>query len=67
VVSCHDNNTYQLRSPGGVLLNNRYNGTNLFPAYVTNGHPVRSLWYASKQTLQRNRNRLKSAIREHNG
>jgi hypothetical protein len=36
VMSCHDNNTYQLRSPGGVLLNNRYNGTNLFPAYVTN-------------------------------
>jgi hypothetical protein len=63
ILSCHSNNTYILRSPGGVTLANRYNGTNLFPAYVPNGYPVRSLWYASKQALQKNRARLSSAIR----
>jgi hypothetical protein len=51
VVGCYSGNTYTLRSPGGIVLDNKYNGLNLFPAYVQNGHPVRSLWYASKQML----------------
>jgi hypothetical protein len=64
IASCQNNN-YTLRSPGGVILVNRYNKTNLFPAYVQNGHPIRSLWYASKQALQRDRARLNSAIRDY--
>jgi hypothetical protein len=66
IASCHNNNIYILRSPGGVLLANKYNGINLFPAYVQNGHPIRSLWYASKQALERDRARLSSAIRDYN-
>lgn len=55
VMSCHSGNTYKLRSPGGIVLTSKYNGTNLFPAYVADGHPVRSLWYASKTTLAKDR------------
>jgi hypothetical protein len=47
IVSCHANNTYRVRSLKGIELKNIYNGSNLFPAYVSNGHPVRCLWYAS--------------------
>ncbi|KAI1002320.1 hypothetical protein K3495_g5878 [Podosphaera aphanis] len=53
ITSCHQNNTYSLSSPGGVNLANKYNGSNLFPAYVKDGHPVQSLWYGSKYLLQK--------------
>ncbi|KAI0991450.1 hypothetical protein K3495_g16737, partial [Podosphaera aphanis] len=33
----HSGNTYSLISPGGYKLLNRYNGTNLFPAYTRDG------------------------------
>jgi hypothetical protein len=66
VVSCHDGNTYRIRSPGGIVLQNKYNGTNFFLAYVEDGHPVRSMWYASKQMLDRDRSRLLSIIRDRN-
>ncbi|KAI0994514.1 hypothetical protein K3495_g13668, partial [Podosphaera aphanis] len=55
IAACHVNNTYSLVSPGGFKLGNRYNGTNLFPAYVREGHPVRSLWYGSKRMLEQDR------------
>ena len=29
----------------------------LFPAYVQDGHPERSLWYASKRLLEQDRER----------
>jgi hypothetical protein len=54
VIACHDGNTYSLASPGGIALLNCYNGMNLFPAYCREGHPVRSLWYASKWQLNNN-------------
>ena len=34
ISACHANNTYSLKSPGGFKLVNKYNGTNLIPAYV---------------------------------
>ena len=56
---CFDNNTYSLISPGGIqLLNRKYNGTNLFPAYVADGHPVRSFWYGSQRMLNQDRSRI---------
>ncbi|KAI0992385.1 hypothetical protein K3495_g15801 [Podosphaera aphanis] len=61
IASCHPGNTYTLRSPGGIIFHGgtKYNGTNLFPAYVQDVHPVRSLWYASKRLLEEDRARLK--------
>ncbi|KAI1004419.1 hypothetical protein K3495_g3793 [Podosphaera aphanis] len=61
IAACHVNNTYSLVSPGGFKLVNRYNGTNLFPAYVREGHPVKSLWYASKRMLDQDRRNLKDS------
>lgn len=63
IVECCVGNTYTLRSPGGITLKNTYNGTNLFPAYVADGHPVRSLWYASKTMLERDRARVAQSVR----
>jgi len=57
VISSHAGNTYTLASPGGIRLRNKYNGAILFPAYVQDGHPERSLWYASKRMLQQDRAR----------
>ncbi|KAI0991794.1 hypothetical protein K3495_g16393, partial [Podosphaera aphanis] len=59
IASCHPGNTYSLISPGGLLMANKYNGTNLFPAYVRDGHPVKSLWYGSNRLLQSDHSRLK--------
>jgi hypothetical protein len=42
IVGCYDNNIYIIRSFGGIKLRNKYNETNLFPAYVANGHPIKS-------------------------
>lgn len=61
VIGCHVNNTYSIKSPGGLKLESRYNGTNLFPAYVDDHQPVQSLWYASKTLLERDRQRLREA------
>ncbi|KAI1004357.1 hypothetical protein K3495_g3855 [Podosphaera aphanis] len=60
IAACHTGNTYSLISPGGFLMANKYNGTNLFPAYVRDGHPVRSLWYGSNRLLESDRSRLRS-------
>jgi hypothetical protein len=57
ITAAHAGNTYTLASPGGIQLRNRYNGAMLFPAYVQDGHPERSLWYASKRLLQQDRDR----------
>ncbi|CAJ2504192.1 Uu.00g115860.m01.CDS01 [Anthostomella pinea] len=62
IVSCHAGNTYHIRSPGGIPLQNKYNGTNLFPAYVYDSHPVRSLWYARKTMLQNDRKQLEKIL-----
>ena len=62
ISACHPNNTYSLISPGGYNLLNRYNGTNLFPAYTRDNHPVQSLWYGSKNMLNQDRKNLKSAV-----
>ncbi|KAI1395400.1 hypothetical protein F4819DRAFT_478551, partial [Hypoxylon fuscum] len=51
IINCHPSNIYRIRSPRGIPLSNKYNGTNLFPAYVDDGHPVQNLWYASKSML----------------
>ncbi|KAI1001935.1 hypothetical protein K3495_g6262 [Podosphaera aphanis] len=60
IASFHPGNKYTLRSPGGIHFHGgtRYNGTNLFPAYVQDGLPVRSFWYASKKPLEEDRARL---------
>lgn len=60
ISSCHAGNTYSLISPGGFKLINRYNGTNLFPAYVRDNHPVRSLWYGSRNMLQKDRENIRA-------
>jgi transposase InsO family protein len=57
VRACHTNNTYTLASPGGIELESRYNGELLYPAYVTDGHPERSFWYANKTLLKKDRRR----------
>ena len=57
IVSSHVGNTYSLASPRGIRLRNKYNGALLFPAFVQDGHPVRSLWYASKRMLEQDRAR----------
>lgn len=62
IISCHSGNTYRIRSPGGIELPSKYNGTNLFPAYMDDGHPVRSLWYGSKRLLEQDRQRLEDRI-----
>ena len=54
---------YQLRTPAGVVLYNRYHGQQLFPAYVLDGHPVRSLWYGNKRMLERERKRLGDGLK----
>jgi len=56
------NNTYALTTPGGILLRFRYNGNDLFPAYVRDGQPVRSLWYASRTLLERDRQRYADTL-----
>ncbi|KAI0995043.1 hypothetical protein K3495_g13137 [Podosphaera aphanis] len=61
ISACHPGNTYSLVSPGGFPMANKYNGTNLFPAYVRDGHPVKSLWYGSQRLLESDRNRLRVA------
>lgn len=61
ITACHDNNTYSIASPGGVGMRHRYNGTHLFPAYVSEGHSVQSLWYASKTLLEQDRKRIAEA------
>ena len=45
----HHGNAYSLSSSGGIALMSRYNGSRLFPTYVRDGRPVRSLWYASER------------------
>ena len=62
VSACRHRNTYILRSPGGIELKNTYNGDSLFPAYTKDGHPVRSLWYASPRELNRDRQQLVDAV-----
>ena len=59
IAACHVNNTYSLISPGAFKLSNCYNGTNLFPAYVREGHSAKSLWYGSKRMLEQDRRNLK--------
>ena len=58
IAATHHDNSYTLRTPGGIELKNRYHGQQLFPAYTVNGHPVRSLWYANKRLLEQDRARL---------
>jgi hypothetical protein len=53
----HDGNNYSLASPGGIELQGRINGLHLYPAYVTDGHPERSLWYANRTLLEADRRR----------
>ncbi|CAD6502900.1 BgTH12-02574 [Blumeria graminis f. sp. triticale] len=55
-------NGYLLRTPGGFTLQNEYHGQQLFPAYVRDGHPVRSLWYGSKTLLDRDRRKMLDAL-----
>ena len=43
-------------------MSNKYNGTNLFPAYVKDGHPVQSMWYGSKNMLNQDRKNLAAAV-----
>ncbi|KAI1401700.1 hypothetical protein F4819DRAFT_457478 [Hypoxylon fuscum] len=43
IINYHPSNTYHIQSPKNIPLSNKYNNTNLFPAYVNNSHPVRSL------------------------
>lgn len=59
IAGYHANNTYSLISPGGYKMTNRYNGTNLFPAYTCDGHPVNSLLYGSQRMLDHDRKNIK--------
>lgn len=47
IAACRHGNIYTLKSSGGVELKSTYKGDSLFPAYTKDGHPIRSLWYAS--------------------
>jgi hypothetical protein len=67
VLSCHNGNIYKLRNFNGIIFGNKYNKTNFFLAYISNDHPVQSLWYVSQHILRKNRKRLKSEIRDRNG
>ncbi|KAI0882460.1 uncharacterized protein GGS22DRAFT_169463, partial [Annulohypoxylon maeteangense] len=58
IEGCCPRNTYTHRGPGGLTLGNEFNGTNLFPAYVDDGHPFRSLWYASERLLEQDYKRI---------
>jgi hypothetical protein len=62
VRTVHRGSTYSLASPGGITLESRYNGALLYPAYVTDGHPERSLWYANKRLLEQDRQRQLEAV-----
>jgi len=53
----HQANSYSLATPNGKLLENDYNGKLLFPAYVLDKQPLRSLWYSSKRLLDLDRRR----------
>jgi transposase InsO family protein len=55
--SIHPGNTYRIGSPGGIQLDGKINGIYLYPAYVADGHPERSLWYANKTLLEQDRRR----------
>lgn len=57
IAESHTKNVYTLRTVSGVLLNGRYNGEQLFPAYITDYQPVDSLWYGSKRLLALDRER----------
>jgi len=57
IVAMHAGNTYTLATPHGKHLTSRYNGRLLTPAYVDDGQPVRSLWYANKTLLEEDRRR----------
>jgi hypothetical protein len=67
VRSVHHGNTYTLASPGGIVLEARYNGALLYPAYVADGHPERSLWYASKTLLEADRRRQLNKVNDRHG
>ena len=58
VISINDNN-YELATPGGLRLKNKYNGERLFPSYTISSQPVKSLWYGSKSLLEEDRKRLR--------
>jgi hypothetical protein len=60
--SVHAGNTYSIGSPGGIQLDSKINGIYLYPAYVTDGHPERSLWYANKTLLENDRRRQLGAV-----
>ena len=62
IAACHAGNTYSLISPGGYKMTNHYNGTNLFPAYTRDGHPVNSLWYGSRRMLEHDRRKIRAAV-----
>ena len=58
VQAMHAGNTYTLAAPSGKPLKTRYNGTLLYPAYVSDGQPIRSLWYGAESLLKADRQRL---------
>ncbi|KAI1000484.1 hypothetical protein K3495_g7710 [Podosphaera aphanis] len=62
IAETNPSNGYILRTPGGVILQNQYHGQQLFPAYVRDGHPVRSLWYGSKTLLDKDRRRTAAMV-----
>lgn len=55
---------YSLSTPGGEILKRSYHADRLFPAYTMNKQPIRSLWYASKPMLEKDRKRLKRQVGE---
>lgn len=63
----HDGNTYILQTPGSQILENKYHGQKLFPAYVRDGQLVRSLWYGSKRLLEMDRARLAKLLHRAEG
>lgn len=62
IAKSNDDGTYYLRTPGGILMDNLYHGQQLFPAYVRDGHPVRSMWYGSKALLQKERKLIQNSL-----
>ena len=58
IQAMHAGNTYTLAAPSGKPLKTRYSGTLLYPAYVSDGQPIRSLWYGTESLLKADRQRL---------
>ena len=58
IQAMHAGNAYLLAASNGKPLNTHYSGTLLYTAYVSDGQPIRSLWYGAASLLKADWQRL---------